>query len=54
MSNSFLPAMSRRAFVAGTAALAFVHPFSARAAANQAHLRVMETTDLHVHIFPYD
>ncbi len=31
-----------------------LHPFSARAAAGQAHLRLMETTDLHVHIFPYD
>lgn len=31
-----------------------VHPFSAHATANQAHLRLMETTDLHVHVFPYD
>ncbi|WP_420809856.1 bifunctional 2',3'-cyclic-nucleotide 2'-phosphodiesterase/3'-nucleotidase [Donghicola eburneus] len=31
-----------------------LHPFSARAATNQAHLRIMETTDLHVHVFPYD
>ncbi|WP_420870819.1 bifunctional 2',3'-cyclic-nucleotide 2'-phosphodiesterase/3'-nucleotidase [Donghicola mangrovi] len=31
-----------------------LHPFSARATANQAHLRIMETTDLHVHVFPYD
>lgn len=31
-----------------------LHPFSARANANQAHLRIMETTDLHVHVFPYD
>lgn len=31
-----------------------LHPFSARASANQAHLRIMETTDLHVHVFPYD
>ncbi len=31
-----------------------LHPFSARAGANQAHLRIMETTDLHVHVFPYD
>ena len=31
-----------------------LHPFSARAQANQAHLRIMETTDLHVHVFPYD
>ncbi len=31
-----------------------LHPFSARAQSNQAHLRLMETTDLHVHVFPYD
>ena len=31
-----------------------LHPFSARAQAGQAHLRLMETTDLHVHVFPYD
>jgi 2',3'-cyclic-nucleotide 2'-phosphodiesterase/3'-nucleotidase len=31
-----------------------LHPFSAFAATNQAHLRIMETTDLHVHVFPYD
>ena len=31
-----------------------LHPFSARAQAGQAHLRIMETTDLHMHIFPYD
>ena len=30
------------------------HPFSAFAATNQAHLRIMETTDLHSHVFPYD
>ncbi|MBU2868130.1 bifunctional 2',3'-cyclic-nucleotide 2'-phosphodiesterase/3'-nucleotidase [Pacificibacter marinus] len=38
---------------AGTALIA-LHPFSARANVNQAHLRIMETTDLHVHVFPYD
>jgi len=31
-----------------------MHPFSVNAATNQAHLRLMETTDLHVHVFPYD
>lgn len=31
-----------------------LHPFSARAAANQAHLRIMETTDIHVNLLPYD
>src|SRR5690554_1766360 len=54
---AFLDSISRRAFLAGTAAsaaLITLHPFSARAQANQAHLRIMETTDLHVHVFPYD
>ena len=46
--------ISRRGFIAGTAGLIALHPFSARAASNQAHLRIMETTDLHVHVFPYD
>jgi 2',3'-cyclic-nucleotide 2'-phosphodiesterase/3'-nucleotidase len=49
--------LSRREFFVkaalGTTLIA-MHPFSARAAANQAHLRIMETTDLHVHVFPYD
>ncbi|MEO0635594.1 MAG: bifunctional 2',3'-cyclic-nucleotide 2'-phosphodiesterase/3'-nucleotidase [Pseudomonadota bacterium] len=48
---------SRRQFLGGLGAmtaLAAMHPFSARAMGNQAHLRVMETTDLHVHVFPYD
>ena len=48
--------MSRRSFLASTAGASLVtlHPFSARAAAGQAHLRLMETTDLHVHVWPYD
>ncbi|MDR3476049.1 MAG: bifunctional 2',3'-cyclic-nucleotide 2'-phosphodiesterase/3'-nucleotidase [Devosia sp.] len=49
--------LSRRAFLAGTAsatALIVMHPFSVMAAGNQAHLRLMETTDIHVAIFPYD
>ncbi|OCP01086.1 MULTISPECIES: bifunctional 2',3'-cyclic-nucleotide 2'-phosphodiesterase/3'-nucleotidase [unclassified Ensifer] len=49
--------LTRRSLLAGaaaTSALVMLHPFSARAAANQAHLRIMETTDLHVHVFPYD
>ncbi|MEM9902297.1 MAG: bifunctional 2',3'-cyclic-nucleotide 2'-phosphodiesterase/3'-nucleotidase [Pseudomonadota bacterium] len=46
--------MNRRGFLAGTASLVALHPFSALASANQAHLRIMETTDLHVHIWPYD
>ncbi|MFC2968477.1 bifunctional 2',3'-cyclic-nucleotide 2'-phosphodiesterase/3'-nucleotidase [Acidimangrovimonas pyrenivorans] len=50
--------MTRRSFLNQSAAagvsLIALHPFSARAATNQAHLRIMETTDLHVHVFPYD
>lgn len=49
--------LTRRHFLAGSAAgasLIALHPFSAFAAANQAHLRIMETTDVHVHVFPYD
>ncbi|MEM9552428.1 MAG: bifunctional 2',3'-cyclic-nucleotide 2'-phosphodiesterase/3'-nucleotidase [Pseudomonadota bacterium] len=46
--------LTRRGFLAGTAGFIALHPFSAKAAANQAHLRIMETTDLHVHVFPYD
>ncbi|GAA3862160.1 bifunctional 2',3'-cyclic-nucleotide 2'-phosphodiesterase/3'-nucleotidase [Celeribacter arenosi] len=49
--------LTRRNFLGGTiagTALIALHPYSARAAANQAHLRIMETTDLHVHVFPYD
>ena len=49
--------LSRRSLLSGvaaTSALVMLHPFSVRAAANQAHLRIMETTDLHVHVFPYD
>ena len=46
--------LNRRGFLLSSAALFAIHPFSARAAANQAHLRIMETTDLHVHVFPYD
>jgi len=55
MTSRFI-APSRRGFLTGLAGASFVmlHPFSARAAAGQAHLRIMETTDLHVHVFPYD
>jgi 2',3'-cyclic-nucleotide 2'-phosphodiesterase/3'-nucleotidase len=31
-----------------------LHPFSARAQAGQAHLRILSTTDLHCHVQPYD
>ena len=57
MTKTLKTTMNRRMFLAGTAAgtsLIALHPYSARAAANQAHLRIMETTDLHVHVFPYD
>ncbi|WP_108503231.1 bifunctional 2',3'-cyclic-nucleotide 2'-phosphodiesterase/3'-nucleotidase [Paracoccus indicus] len=50
-------ALTRRGFLtSGVAGLTLValHPFSARAEAGQAHLRIMETTDLHVHVWPYD
>ena len=48
--------VSRRSFLAGTAATGIIalHPFSARAQAKQAHLRIMETTDMHVNVLPYD
>ncbi len=51
------PHLTRRGFLAGAgagAALIALHPYSVNAAGNQAHLRLMETTDLHVHVFPYD
>jgi 2',3'-cyclic-nucleotide 2'-phosphodiesterase / 3'-nucleotidase len=46
--------LTRRGFIAGSAGFITLHPFAVRAEANQAHLRIMETTDLHVHVFPYD
>ena len=48
--------LSRRGFLTGTAATALLtlHPFKARAQAGQVHLRLIETTDLHVAINPYD
>ena len=46
--------LTRRSFLIGTTGLIAVHPFSVSAQANQAHLRIMETTDIHVHVFPYD
>ncbi|WP_118133901.1 bifunctional 2',3'-cyclic-nucleotide 2'-phosphodiesterase/3'-nucleotidase [Oceanicella sp. SM1341] len=49
--------LDRRSFLLGAAAggaMISLHPFSARAAAGQAHLRVLSTTDLHVHVYPYD
>lgn len=55
MTRSY--SISRRAFLAGSATLGaavVMHPFAVLAAAGQAHLRLMETTDLHVAVFPYD
>ncbi|RWN28835.1 bifunctional 2',3'-cyclic-nucleotide 2'-phosphodiesterase/3'-nucleotidase [Mesorhizobium sp.] len=52
-----LQPVSRRGFLASaaaTGALIMLHPFSARAQGNQAHLRIMETTDIHVNVLPYD
>ncbi|MBD3803101.1 MAG: bifunctional 2',3'-cyclic-nucleotide 2'-phosphodiesterase/3'-nucleotidase [Thioclava sp.] len=49
--------MSRRHFLITTTAaggLVMVHPFTAHAAAGQAHLRLLCTTDIHCHIRPYD
>ena len=57
MSYSRSNPISRRRFLATTTASAAaitLHPFSVAAANNQAHLRIMETTDIHVHVFPYD
>ncbi len=54
---SALHPISRRSLLSGmaaTSALFLLHPFSARAETNQAHLRLMETTDIHVNVFPYD
>lgn len=50
-------ALTRRSFLASTAAagaVVILHPFSAMAAASQAHLRIVATTDLHVNVYPYD
>ncbi|RWN15691.1 MAG: bifunctional 2',3'-cyclic-nucleotide 2'-phosphodiesterase/3'-nucleotidase [Mesorhizobium sp.] len=54
--SQLLHPVSRRDLLASAAAgaLIMLHPFSARAQANQAHLRIMETTDIHVNVLPYD
>ncbi len=57
MRSELDPRLSRRDILLGataTGALAALHPFSVYASQNQAHLRLMETTDLHVHVYPYD
>ena len=54
---NYLPNISRRTFLAGSAsvgAMAAMHPFAVLAQSNQAHLRILETTDLHVAVFAYD
>ncbi|MCP8883806.1 bifunctional 2',3'-cyclic-nucleotide 2'-phosphodiesterase/3'-nucleotidase [Devosia sp. XJ19-1] len=54
---NFFPSISRRSFLAGSAsvgAMVAMHPFAVMAQANQAHLRIIETTDIHVAILPYD
>ncbi|MCZ8545538.1 bifunctional 2',3'-cyclic-nucleotide 2'-phosphodiesterase/3'-nucleotidase [Mesorhizobium qingshengii] len=55
--SRLLHSVSRRDLLAGASAagaLIMLHPFSARAQGNQAHLRIMETTDIHVNVLPYD
>ncbi|MHA6325576.1 bifunctional 2',3'-cyclic-nucleotide 2'-phosphodiesterase/3'-nucleotidase [Roseivivax sp. CAU 1753] len=53
---SIQSAISRRSLLAGFGAgsLVALHPFSVNAQGQQAHLRIMSTTDLHVHVHPYD
>lgn len=49
--------LSRRSFLmtsTAAAGLVVLHPFSARAQAGQAHLRILATTDLHCHAQAYD
>ena len=51
------PRLTRRRLLETCAALGglvMLHPFSARAQAGQAHLRILATTDLHCHVQPYD
>ncbi|WP_068082238.1 bifunctional 2',3'-cyclic-nucleotide 2'-phosphodiesterase/3'-nucleotidase [Polycladidibacter stylochi] len=40
--------------LAASGAATLMHPYSVLASENKAHLRLMETTDLHVHVMPYD
>ncbi|SMQ70248.1 2',3'-cyclic-nucleotide 2'-phosphodiesterase / 3'-nucleotidase [Devosia lucknowensis] len=54
---NFFPNISRRSFLVGSAsagAVVALHPFAVLAQSNQAHLRIIETTDIHVAILPYD
>ena len=57
MSATRFLEIDRRRFLLGSAAFGAVtlmHPYSVLAAAGQAHLRIMETTDIHVNLLPYD
>jgi 2',3'-cyclic-nucleotide 2'-phosphodiesterase/3'-nucleotidase len=57
MSHLLSSSVSRRTLLRGMAVTGFaavMHPYSLMAKENTAHLRLMETTDLHVHVFPYD
>ena len=56
MTSKMTSTLSRRGFLGASSSAGFIalHPFSAHASDTQAHLRIMETTDLHVHVFPYD
>lgn len=52
-----MTSLSRRAFLLRSSALGgalILHPFSARASAGEAHLRIMATSDVHCHVQPYD
>ncbi|QUS35274.1 bifunctional 2',3'-cyclic-nucleotide 2'-phosphodiesterase/3'-nucleotidase [Falsirhodobacter algicola] len=48
--------LTRRALLmtGAAGAVTLLHPFTARAAAGQAHLRILATTDLHCNVQPYD
>ncbi|MEH0073516.1 bifunctional 2',3'-cyclic-nucleotide 2'-phosphodiesterase/3'-nucleotidase [Pannonibacter sp. Pt2] len=57
MNELLSPRLTRRGLLLGAAATGFaaaLHPYSLHAQEGTAHLRLMETTDLHVHVFPYD
>ena len=56
MPRNMFPFFGRRSFLASSAGASPIalHPFSTRAAAGQAHLRIVVTMDLHVHVWPYD
>lgn len=57
MSGLFRTPFSRRTLLKGAAVVGFsasLHPYSLMAKEGSAHLRLMETTDLHVHVHPYD